>query len=1004
MGIAVRIWTDRRHLAAALVVYVAMPAAYIVTGRLGLLLAISPGYATAVFVPAGIAVAAAFMFGPASLPGTFLGSFLLNTWVGFSHGIRPDLGNLITAGAIALASALQAGVGGAVLRKVIGYPAPLDNPRHVISFVLLSPLICLTSATISTFSMLALGVIGPGELATNWLTWWVGDSLGVLVATPLVLVVIGEPRSLWRLRVWYVAVPMIICFAVFVAIFTRVRSWEEGETLTQFRLRSQQLTDAVSAALGQQTLFLEQLSTSFAHRSSRVSRDDFHGLVQPLLQRFPAIQAVEWAPRISADQRRAFETEQRSYAPAFAIRERSPSGQMEPADDRRQYYPVTYIEPSAGNKLAEGFDLASNANRRQAIDASLARGVAAATGPTRLVQETGAEAGVVLICAVSSGPSGPGVVLVVLRMDSFVRSLVRPFESVLGVRLVDVDSGAPLSDALVGREPTYQSAFEFGTRRYLVQTSPSRGYLAEHWAWQSWAVLAGGVLCTGLLGAVLMLGTGYAYRVRTNEEELDAIVNRTPFMLIRCGRDLHYRFVSNSYAEMLGKSPEDVVGKPIVEIMGEQGFTAILPHVQKVLQGERVEYESEFNFADVGRRLLHVVYTPERDGTGEVQGWIASIVDVSDRKAADDRIAADLEAMVLLREVGILCAQEGSDTTKCLNDILQTGISIAGADKGNIRLLDPISGGLTIAAHQGFEAPFLSFFAHVRDDAAACAEALHTAQRVIVEDVATSEIFIGQSSQQVVLDAGVRAVISTPLTSTAGNTLGILSVHFSRPHRPAERELHLTDLLARQAGDYLERRRSEDVQKTLIAELRHRNNNLLAVVQAVASQTLSGDGFLPEARKAFEGRLQALARATRLLTKSNWRFVSLTDLVRSELEAFSGRAGIEGEDILLAAQAAQNLALGLHELATNSVKYGALSNGTGSIAVSWRAAAKGDGRLLSFKWEERGGPVPTKPGHRGYGTSLLNAVFSNVQLDYAASGLVCEFDVRLGDARNEARA
>jgi PAS domain S-box-containing protein len=1003
MGIGPRLWTDRRRFTTALVVHVALPATYIITGWLGLLLAISPGYATAVFVPAGIAVAAAFIFGPVSLPGTFAASFLLNTLLGLSIGPGVDIVKLATAAAIAFASALQAGVGGAVLRRAVGYPAPLDNPRHVISFVLLAPVICLTSATISTSSMLALGVVAPGELAINWLTWWIGDSLGVLVATPLVLVVAGQPRSLWRLRFWYVAVPMILCFALFVSIFVRVRSWEERESLIQFRLRSQQLADTISAALSQQTLSLEQLSSSLVNRPDAVSRKDFHGLAHSLLERFPAIQAVEWAPRIAGDRRQAFETAERSYAPGFVIRERSPSGQIALAADRAEYYPVTYIEPSAGNEAAEGFDLASNPNRRHALDASLAHGAVAATTPTRLVQETGAEAGVLLICPVSSGPSGPGVVLIVLRMDSFVRTVAHPFELILGVRLVDLDSASPLSDALAGRPPAYESAFDFAMRRYLVQTSPSSRYLAEHWAWQSWTVLAGGVLCTGLLGALLMLGTGYAYRVRTNEEELDAIVNRTPFMLTRCSRDLHYRFVSNSYAAMIGKKSENVAGKPIAEIMGEQGFSTILPHVEKVLQGERVEYESEVQFAGVGSRLLHVTYTPERDAAGEVQGWIASINDISDRRAADNRIAADLKAMTLLREVGNLCAREGFDATKCLQAILDAGMTVAGAAKGDIQLLDPGSGTLTIAAHRGFAAPFLSFFAHVRDDASACAQALRSAQRVIVEDVTTSEIYIGQPSQQVLLDAGVQAVISTPLTSSAANTLGMLSVHFDRRHWPEERELHLLDLLARQAGDYLERKRSEDIQKTLVSELRHRNNNLLAVVQAIASQTLSGKGFSPEARKAFEGRLQALARATRLLTKSNWNFVSLNDLVRSELAAFSGRSSVEGADTLLSAQVAQNLALGLHELATNAVKYGALSNGSGSISVSWRATGNGDGRSLTFKWEERGGPAATTPAHGGYGTALLNAVFRNVHLDYLPSGLVCEFDMRLGDAGREAQ-
>ena len=115
-------------------IYGALPLAYVIAGRLGLVLAVSPGYATAVFLPAGIAVGAAFMLGAASVPGTFLGSFLLNIWAGYSvHTVGTV--NLGTAAAIiSSASALQAGVGGALLRRVIGYSTLLDTLHDLLFF------------------------------------------------------------------------------------------------------------------------------------------------------------------------------------------------------------------------------------------------------------------------------------------------------------------------------------------------------------------------------------------------------------------------------------------------------------------------------------------------------------------------------------------------------------------------------------------------------------------------------------------------------------------------------------------------------------------------------------------------------------------------------------------------------------------------------------------------------------------------------------------------------
>jgi PAS domain S-box-containing protein len=618
-----------------LLLYGALPTAYVITGRLGLLLAISPGYATAVFLPAGIAIPAALIAGSATLPGTFLGSLLLNVWIGYAADQEFVLTKIVVAAAIAAASTLQAALGGEVLRRAVGYPAPLDNPRDLSLFLLLSPLVCLTSATTSIPAIWALGIIKSNAVAINWVTWWVGDTLGVLVGLPLMLVLSGQPQKLWRLRFWYVAVPMVICFAIFVAIFIRVKGWEETQSLAEFQVRSQQLAESIRQELEEQTLFLEELSGAFTNRSVAVDRTLFRGLVQAQLQRFPTIQGVEWAPRVTGAGRSAFEAAQRTDIPGFEIRERTAASEMRSASERSEYYPMIYIEPLAGNENAAGFDLASDSTRRSAIAASIGSRTVVATEPIRLVQEPAVQTGILLIRAISGGPTGSGVLLVVLRMGSFASALAAPLQSTLGLRLIDVGSQHILLDDLPTTVPAYETTVNFGTRAYLVQTAPSPSYIAAHRGWQSWLVLAGGVLSTGLLGALLMLGTGHTYRVRAKEQELEAIIDGTPFMLTRCSRDLRYRFISQSYANMLGRRAEDVVGKPIIEIMGDEGFATILPHVEKVLRGERAEYESEIHFQRVGKRVLRVVYIPDKTGQGSIEGWIASIVDVTEHRRAE---------------------------------------------------------------------------------------------------------------------------------------------------------------------------------------------------------------------------------------------------------------------------------------------------------------------------------------------------------------------------------
>src|SRR5437764_1702881 len=126
--------------------------------------------------------------------------------------------------------------------------------------------------------------------------------------------------------------------------------------------------------------------------------------------------------------------------------------------------------------------------------------------------------------------------------------------------------------------------------------------------------------------------------LRAKEAELEAIINRTPFMLTRCTRDLRYRFVSRIYAEILGRPAEEISGKPIAEIVSKKAVRTILPYIEKVLQGQRVEFETEVSYRGARPRSMHCVYTPDRDGKGNVIGWFGSIFEITRRKQAEDAL------------------------------------------------------------------------------------------------------------------------------------------------------------------------------------------------------------------------------------------------------------------------------------------------------------------------------------------------------------------------------
>jgi GAF domain-containing protein len=138
-------------------------------------------------------------------------------------------------------------------------------------------------------------------------------------------------------------------------------------------------------------------------------------------------------------------------------------------------------------------------------------------------------------------------------------------------------------------------------------------------------------------------------------------------------------------------------------------------------------------------------------------------------------------------------------------NILDIAIAVTGADKGNIQLLNAKSGVLEIVSHRGYQAPFLKFFMQVkREQRSACGVALLRAERVIVPDISKSPIFKGYESERVLLQAGIRAVQSTPMFNHRKAVIGVINTHFNRPHTPPLNHLKLLDSLSSWASGLIQ--------------------------------------------------------------------------------------------------------------------------------------------------------------------------------------------------------
>jgi PAS domain S-box-containing protein len=528
---------------STLVLISGIAAAYGATGRLALLLAIPPGYATAIWPPAGLAFAAILLCGARVWPGIVLGSFLVNVWTAFDPTTLVSLlTSLALPTSLGLGTALQALVGVWLVRHVVGFPTALDQGRHVaVCLALGGPVSCLIGATWGVTSLLASGRIPWTAGRVHWWTWWVGDTLGVLVVIPLLLVWTATPRPLWRRRQSIVVLPLGIAFGLVVFFFVQARAMEQARMQLDFERWAHTLADTFRQRLDG---YLDALQTieSFYASAPEVRRQTFRTFVQRLFARYPGMQALSWDRRVLDMERSTYETALRQEGdPTFEITEQNAQGHLVRAAARPEYVAVTYIEPSAGNASALGYDAASTPDRLAALQSARDTGAPRATGRLRLVQETGQQWGLLIFLPLYSTRQPPdtvearrqhlyGYVTGVFQISDMMEAALRTFERTnLGLRLED--AMAPLGEGLLysrhweGPERSWDEApsehstrlhwrgtIEMAGRQWVLQVAPTRAYLTEHRSWYAWSILTGGVLFVGLLGAFLLVLTGRAVR------------------------------------------------------------------------------------------------------------------------------------------------------------------------------------------------------------------------------------------------------------------------------------------------------------------------------------------------------------------------------------------------------------------------------------------------------------------------------------------------------------
>jgi PAS domain S-box-containing protein len=435
--------------------------------------------------------------------------------------------------------------------------------------------------------------------------------------------------------------------------------------------------------------------------------------------------------------------------------------------------------------------------------------------------------------------------------------------------------------------------------------------------------------------------------------DAETVLANTPFLLTRCSSDLRYVFVSEAYARMIDRRSDEVVGKKIVEVIGETGFQTILPHIKAVLSGQRVEYETDVYFKDVGVRLLHVIYTPDKDQFGDVLGWVASIIDITERKQVEVALGESEQRLRWL--ASIIESSDDAIVSRNLDGVITSW------NKGAERVYG-------YSAEEAIGQPFTIVIPEDRQNE----------EREILARIKRGE-HIDHFETVRRHKHGTPVVVSlsvSPVKDAEGKIVGVSKI----------------------ARDITEQKRNQEQIATLAREAEHRSKNLLANVQAAInlSQADTSEGL----KQVIEGRIRALANVHSLFVETRWIGAELSTIATQELAPYSEkdktRVRIDGPQILLEPNAAQAIAAALHELATNAAKYGALSVANGEVNLKWSHEQNGQ---LHLRWTETGGPAVQEPTRKGFGGQIIEQVIAQLKgkthFDWRSEGLVCDITLRV---------
>ena len=649
--------------------------AYAAVGALALMLAEPPAYSSPLYPSAGIALAAVLSFGRAALPGVLLGAFAVNAGLGaLRHMSGLELLQLPLL--ISLGATLQAGVGAALVRRFVGPVVVLNAPRDIVLAGLLGGLVaCTISPSIATPALLLAGAVPVSGALTTWLTWWSGDTLGVLIAAPVLLTVIGQPAADWRPRRRAVGVPLLLATSVLTIAVLETGRLESERQRAVFERIATRLADAAQSRLDAALHALQALH-GVARAGGGFSRDGLRDasawwLAQPI-----HLQATGYSVRVPNDGVPALEAAARADGDAgFHVFDRDGGAARTQSGEA---VVVRRIEPARENAAALGVNALSIPAAGAAINATRLSGEPAATAVFPLTQSSNQEVGVVLYQALYTGQPATaearqaqfsGVVFITLHTEGAMAGLAGPTMSFLRWCLVDL--GAPRAaarrvagpagceDAAVeAGQLSLQRELPWGGRVFTLHVRADPASVPGEPRETAWLLSLLAMSAAAMLGALLLTVTGHSRRtelavrdgtdelrgqvavrlqveaaLRESGERLRSILDNVPLGVMFLDPQGHLIECNTRLCDMTGQPASALLGRSVAEMVHSDDAAAIRRMRRDLLHGQAPDVLEAIRLRGAAGQdiAVRVRASALRSASGVVVRMVGVIEDISER-------------------------------------------------------------------------------------------------------------------------------------------------------------------------------------------------------------------------------------------------------------------------------------------------------------------------------------------------------------------------------------